>query len=200
MEAARAERELQPAADIHACARERVLTFLDLPLAHAVYARASVHAARMRRRSSPLSLLRPCEHRGSLRGASLSSYPPPIPSTPLTNCGAYMSVAHIVTPSLIPAHRALSPVAIHAWSPFKRRWADANTMPQGSRLLCVSGCLSWSARFLVSARQRHDHWSVLKCTGTKLLLTHPSTLPLSYISISFSIDACSTILSRVAGT
>ena len=31
---------------------------------------------------------------------------PPVPASPLTNRGARMSVAHIVTPSLIPAHRA----------------------------------------------------------------------------------------------
>ncbi|KAI0685382.1 hypothetical protein C8T65DRAFT_748004 [Cerioporus squamosus] len=50
-------------------------------------------------RSSPLGDTAP-----PLVGALCSSAPP-VPSSPLTNRGACMSVAHIVTPSLVPTHR-----------------------------------------------------------------------------------------------
>ncbi|KAI0681853.1 hypothetical protein C8T65DRAFT_714304 [Cerioporus squamosus] len=106
MEAARAERERPPAADVRPGARERVPTYLDLPQEDS--RTPSPEPAPRSRASVPSTPARPATPPAQATPLFASPSPPPSsrPSLqPLTNRGARMSVAHIVTPSLIPAHR-----------------------------------------------------------------------------------------------
>ncbi len=122
MEAAGAERERRPTADIRPGTRERVPTYLDLPQEDSrtpspepvpIPRSRHIVPSTSARPSTPPAQATPLFASPSpppsvtprlYSWASLSSAPP-VPSSPLTNRGARMSVAHIVAPSLVPAHR-----------------------------------------------------------------------------------------------
>ncbi|RPD59016.1 hypothetical protein L227DRAFT_504273 [Lentinus tigrinus ALCF2SS1-6] len=124
METVRAERESRPAAEVRPVVRERVTTYLEFPQEDSRTPSPEPVPVPVPRSlpSMPATPARPSTPPAQVTPLFASPSPPPsvtprlyswaslssaapVPSSPLTNRGARMSVAHIMPPALISAHR-----------------------------------------------------------------------------------------------
>ncbi|KAI0794442.1 hypothetical protein C8Q74DRAFT_1315157 [Fomes fomentarius] len=115
------QRERREDAEARPTVRERIPTYLDLPLEDESRS-PSPEGVVLSRVSVPTTPARPSTPPAQTTPLFASPSPPPsvtprlyswsslapapgVPASPLTNRGARLSVAHIVTPALVPAHR-----------------------------------------------------------------------------------------------